>query len=114
MGQIRLEQAQPGMKLAADAVDRNGQLLAKAGTNITEKELRLFKIWGVCEVDVLGADHTAEGSQHAVIDPVVQPQHQAAARERFRLCDLNHPVVKLLIDECARRIAAGGSNGPHH
>lgn len=111
MGLIRLEQAQPGMELAADAMDRNGQLLAKAGKELSEKELRLFKMWGVREVDIVGSDDLVEEEQNSVQDLVVEPQHRDAARDRFRHCDLNHPVVALLLDECARRIAGRGSHG---
>jgi len=111
MGLIRLEQARPGMELASDAVDRNGQLLAKAGKELSDKELRLFKIWGVRELDILGPDMPAEESECSDQEFVVEPQHHAAARERFRHCDLDHPVVALLLDECARRIAGGGNHG---
>ena len=111
MGLIRLEQAQPGMELAADAMDRNGQLLAKAGKELSEKELRLFKIWGVREVDIVGSDNPVEEEQSSAHDLVVEPQHHAAARERFKHCELDHPVMVLLLDECARRIAGGGSHG---
>jgi hypothetical protein len=111
MGLIRLEQAQPGMQLASDAVDRNGQLLAKAGKQLTEKELRLFKIWGVQGIEIVGGENSAEESQDTAQDLIVEPQHAAAARELFRFCDLNHPVTALLLDECARRIAGRGTNG---
>jgi len=114
MGLIRLDQALPGMELAADAMDRNGQLLAKAGKELSEKELRLFKIWGVIEVDIVGSDDPVEEEQNGAHDLVVEPQHHAAARDLFRHCDVDHPVVFLLLDECARRIAGGGPNGAKH
>ena len=105
MGLIRLEQAQPGMELASDAADRNGQLLAKAGKELSDKELRLFKAWGVLELDVAGADILAEETQDSTHDLVIEPQHHAAARERFKHCDVKHPLVALLLEECARRVS---------
>jgi hypothetical protein len=114
MGLIRLEQAQPGMELAADAKDRNGQLLAKAGSELSDKELRLFKMWGVVEVDVVSSNNLVEEEDCGAQDLVVEPQHHAAARNLFRHCELDHPVVALLLDECARRIAGGGSHGAEH
>jgi hypothetical protein len=111
MGLIRLEQAQPGMQLAADVVDRNGQLLAKEGKELTEKELRLFKIWGVQGVEILGGEDSGQEHEEGVQDLVIEPQHANAARELFRHCDLEHPVVALLLEECTRRIAGRGNNG---
>jgi len=111
MGVIRLEQAQPGMELASDAADRNGQLLAKAGKELSDKELRLFKAWGVLELDVVGDDTPAEDPQGSTENLVVEPQHHAAARERFKHCDMDHPLVALLLEECARRIAGRENNG---
>jgi len=99
------------MQLASDAVDRNGQLLAKAGKVLAEKELRLFKIWGVQNIEIVGGNGPAEESQDTPQDLVVEPQHAAAARELFKHCDIDHPVVALLLDECARRIAGRGNNG---
>jgi hypothetical protein len=96
------------MQLASDAVDRNGQLLAKAGKELTDQELRLFKIWGVQGIEIVCGDESAEEVQEAAQDMVIEPQHAAAARELFRHCDLEHPVVAKLLDECARRIAARG------
>jgi len=110
MGQIRLEQAQPGMQLASDALDRDGQLLAKAGNELTEKELRLFKIWGVQTIEIVGDDDPPEAQDN---DPglVIEAHHIAAARELFRHCNFDHPVVALLFDECTRRLAGRGNNG---
>ncbi len=110
MGLLRLEQARPGMQLTSDVVDRNGQLLAKAGNELTEKELRLFKIWGVQGVNVAGDDDANQQLQNTAQDSVIEPRHAAAARELFRHCDLDHPVVALLLEECARRIAGGGKH----
>jgi hypothetical protein len=114
MARIRLEQAQPGMELASDVKDRNGQLLAKGGKELSEKELRLFKMWGVNEVDIVGGDGGADESSGAVLDPVIEPQHYAAARELFHHCEIDHPVVARLIGECARRIAHRGNHGSQH
>lgn len=112
MALIRLEQAQPGMELAADVVDRNGQLLAKAAKELSEKELRLFKMWGVTEVEIVGGEGV-EG-ETAGTDPVIEPQHRAAARELFHHCQLDDPIVARLLDECTRRIAHRGTHGAHH
>jgi hypothetical protein len=99
------------MQLASDVVDRNGQLLAKAGSELTEKELRLFKIWGVQSVEIAGSDDAVEELEKTAQDSVIEPQHAAAARELFRHCDLDHPVVALLLEECARRTAVRGNHG---
>ena len=47
MPRILLKEAQPGMSLAADALNAQQMLLLKKGVLLTEKNLRILKSWGV-------------------------------------------------------------------
>ena len=83
------------------------QLLARAGNAISEKELRLFKMWGVVEVEIAGPDD-GTGAGGPSLDPDVLPEHEEAAREFFAHADVEHPLMSRLFRECARRIAREG------
>ncbi len=108
MAPMRLENAQPGMELAADVTDRNGQLLARAGKEISEKELRLFKMWGVIEIEIAGGE--GDDGAGATMDAEVLPEHEEAAKEFFRHTDLEHELMVQLFRECARRLAREGGS----
>ncbi|WP_291323384.1 HDOD domain-containing protein [Desulfonatronospira sp.] len=54
MGKIIVEDLKPGMVLEDDVRDFNGRFLLGRGLSIEEKHLRIFKIWGVSEVDIHG------------------------------------------------------------
>jgi hypothetical protein len=95
------------MELGGDVTDRNGQLLARAGKVVGEQELRLFKMWGVVEVEIVGPDDGG-GTGGSLIDPEVRPEHEAAARELFVHADVEHPLMSRLFRECLRRLARGG------
>jgi hypothetical protein len=52
MPRILLKEAQPGMSLAADALNAQQMLLLKKGVLLTEKNLRILKSWGVETISV--------------------------------------------------------------
>ncbi|MEJ5357622.1 MAG: HDOD domain-containing protein [Desulfobacterales bacterium] len=92
MGITALAQIRPGMVLAEDVRDVNGRLLLSRGKTIGPEHIRVFKIWGVNRVSVLGAlEPEAEAR------PAVDPQRIEAARRelepRFRRTDRSHPAV---------------------
>ncbi len=59
MNNIFLENIRPGMVLAQDVHDCNGRFLLSKGLNLSEKHLRILKIWGVSELAVCGSDFNA-------------------------------------------------------
>ncbi|WP_150112183.1 HDOD domain-containing protein [Desulfonatronovibrio hydrogenovorans] len=56
---VPIENIRPGMILDQDIRDHNGRFLLGKGLTIQDKHLRIFKIWGISQVDVqgLGQDH---------------------------------------------------------
>ena len=59
MGKIFLENIKPGMILAQDVHDCNGRFLLSKGLHLSEKHLRILKIWGISELEVCGPDFNA-------------------------------------------------------
>ena len=52
MGKVNLDDIKPGMKLERDVQERSGRVLLRAGTEITERHLNIFRTWGVAEADI--------------------------------------------------------------
>jgi len=113
MPALRLEQLQVGMELDGDVLDRNGQPLVRAGTVLSEKDLRRFKMWGVAEVDIVGEGGQAEELVSVAIDPALLEQYQPEVRRLFKHTNLEHPFIAQLFQECLiryvrRHAGAGG------
>ena len=51
---LRLEKLQPGMRLAEPAYNFQGVLLLDAGSELSEKNIRILKSWGVAKVSIDG------------------------------------------------------------
>ena len=94
MGTINLDNVKPGMVLAKEARDMNGRILLAAGTELTEKHLRVFRIWGVSEVDVQGIEHqdvVAEATAH--VEPTSLRDAEEKAAQLFALTERSHPAI---------------------
>ncbi|MCF8094628.1 MAG: HDOD domain-containing protein [Desulfobacteraceae bacterium] len=105
----------PGMVLARDVMDQTGRLLAPSGQEITEKLIRIFKIWGVGEVRVKAPE---DGDIPADTEPPVPEQIRKKAEElvgyRFQYNDLNDPFVYELFQLSSARKARRMLNNPDH
>ncbi|MEQ8160098.1 MAG: hypothetical protein ABRQ33_02835, partial [Smithellaceae bacterium] len=54
VGLLNIKNLQAGMILAEDLADATGRLLIAKGTVLTEKHLKICKIWGVVEARIEG------------------------------------------------------------
>jgi len=54
MAVVLLKNLRPGMVVAEDVKDLNGNILIQKGVEIEEKHERILKSWGVSDVEVLG------------------------------------------------------------
>ncbi|MGH2518262.1 MAG: hypothetical protein ACRDF8_00540, partial [Chloroflexota bacterium] len=48
-----LRELKQGMRLVRGVVSPQGALLARPGEELTEKHLRLFKMWGVADAEIM-------------------------------------------------------------
>lgn len=97
MGVVALDAIKPGMVLGGDVKDRNGRILLTAGSEITEKHLRIFRMWGIHTVSVrdeIGEEGPQEEASE--IDPVQFQVAEEKVKVLFRHHDLNHPFIKEL------------------
>ena len=94
----------PGLTTAADVRDQLGQLLGPTGTVLTERHLRILHMCGIESVTVAGDDDPA-AEAIGQIDPALLQAALESLRQRFRLCDLTHPVMRELHALAAARLA---------
>ncbi len=106
MAIINIGNITPGMILASDVKDRSGRILLAAGKEVSEKALRIFKMWGVTEADIQGVEQEEIAARAAsAVKPEFLKAAEARAQELFRHCDAEHPVTKELLRLVALRLA---------
>ena len=90
--------------LRAEAIGRNGKVIAPAGTQLTEKHLRRFKTWGVIELDVDDAGSAGRaGDSSGPKKPIDKSAVIGELRRRFRHNRPHHPLIKALARHCIRK-----------
>ncbi len=55
MGLVKINQIYPGMTLAEDLRDARGRFLMPGGAALTEKHIKVLKMWGIIEANVKGS-----------------------------------------------------------
>ncbi len=95
MSFVHTDKIRENMVLAEDIRDPRGRLLLKKGQKITGSHIRVFKMWGVTEVNIEG-----EMTVGHVAEPDSTAEEIKAAEDRlrplFKHVDLNHPAVSEL------------------
>jgi hypothetical protein len=106
---IPVDDLEGGMVLAESVHDAQGRLLIQRDTELTDRHLRAFQLWGIQSVRILGP-----GSNEPEPPPIsseILARAEALVRERFRHNDLEHPLIVAILRVClmreARRLADG-------
>ena len=93
MGCITIDELNQGMVLSDDVLDINRKLLLAKGQRITPKHIRIFKIWGITEVNVFG-----KNEKKTEIEPwtntKLAEKIENNTKQIFKNVDLDHPVAK--------------------
>lgn len=106
MGTVRIKELKTGMVLADDVTDIKGRLLLPKGRPIGPEHVRIFKIWGIPQVQVAGAPGETQSAAPA-IDPARLEALRRGLEERFRLTDRNHPAIREIFSQALQARAAG-------
>jgi len=109
MDKVSIHNLSPGMVLNQDVKDPGGRLLAPAGQEISEKLIRVFKIWGVGEIRIKAAEDAEQTpSGEAEIPADIRRKAEEITRYRFQYNDLNDPFVdelfRIAVAKKARRL----------
>jgi hypothetical protein len=99
---IDVSQAQAGMVLAADILDKRGRVLIPTGAELKEKHLGALPAWGVTRIEVEGDD--VEGS--AEVEPWALEEADKELGGLFSATNRGHPAIDALYDVCKHRVAA--------
>lgn len=94
MSLITIDQAKAGMVLSKDAQDRNGRVLLREGTILTEKHLHILKSWGVQQLEFAGP--VDEASKQVDYPPAWLAEAEQKSQQRFQHNNPHHPVIELL------------------
>lgn len=106
MAIIPIDRLEAGMTLKANVCDRSGRLLLPAGAELADKQLKIFRTWGVTEADILlGPDEELAESagDDTTIDPLVLADAEQAVARMFRFNDIQHPMIHELMRICRER-----------
>ena len=115
MGIIHFEDIQPGMVLNSDLKDRNGRILLKAETPITEKHLKILKMWGILEADIQGVEkETVVSKENIEIDPILQKKVETELSQRFCHTNRQHPFMSELFRLLTLRRVLNQLRKEHH
>ncbi|MGD8264759.1 MAG: HDOD domain-containing protein [Desulfobacterales bacterium] len=93
MGAIHTDRLRPGLILAEDVQDINGRLLLTKGQVIQPKHIRIFKIWGISEVNIIDdAQSNAELQAEGHTENIEQVEN--VVKTVFSHTDLEHPAIR--------------------
>lgn len=107
MGLVKVSHLKPEMVVCSDVKDRNGRLLVAAGTRLTEKHIRIIRIWGIIEAEIEdNAQDDGVPPANDVLDPVMIRAAEETMRGRFRYNDLDNSVILELFRITSQREAS--------
>jgi hypothetical protein len=102
---VQIDNLETGMVLRTAVCDRSGRLLLPAGSELTDKRLRILRAWGVFEADVEGND-TVEATpppQADDLDPALVAAAEESVARLFSRNDPGHPAISELRRLCVVR-----------
>ena len=103
------------MVLADDLTDRMGRLLITRGAVLTEKYLKICKMWGVVEAQIEGVSgDDINASALNDFDPAEIAIASESVHKRFCHTDMEHPAIRELVRLCILRTAEGKNIDPDH
>jgi hypothetical protein len=103
------------MTLAADVKDRNGRVLLAAGAEITEKHIRIFRMWGATGADIEGVAREQIISQAAAaIDPALLREAETQIASLFGRANKEHPAMNELFRLATLRTVEKRMKGARH
>jgi HD-like signal output (HDOD) protein len=106
MGSVRLKMIKPGMVLAEDVRDTKGRLLLMKGKPVETEHVRIFKMWGIPQVEIVGAPGDAAAAPCPPVDPAWLATVTRETEELFDLTDRTHPAVQEIFRQAVAHRAA--------
>jgi putative nucleotidyltransferase with HDIG domain len=111
MTTVRTKMLKPGMMIADDVRDIKGRLLLARGKPIGADHIRIFKIWGIPQVEVAGVTEDAEDAP-APLDPAWIEAARQETERLFVLTERDHPAIKEIFNQAVQYRATRRSHPP--
>ncbi len=106
MARLSIDQLKCGMVLGEDLRDCNGRFLLSQGVELTEKHLRILKIWGVTDAEIEGVStKDIETANESRFDPQVLRNAFETTKARFLHADFKHEATREMFRLCTIRCA---------
>ena len=93
MGLMHINDLKPGMMLDKEVRDIKGRLLLKKDKEIQSTHIRIFKIWGITEVNIQG-NNGDRGPSTGLASPDKLDEIEENTKNLFRHADMEHPAIK--------------------
>ncbi|MEK9628525.1 MAG: hypothetical protein VW455_05850 [Nitrospinota bacterium] len=110
MKSVKIKFIREGMVTATEVKDRMGRTLLTQGKTITSKHLKVFKTWGVTEVNIMLPEDTSV--TEADVENPIDPKIISKMDELFKFTDRRHPIVNELYNLCLARKAKSLGDTP--
>ena len=96
MGIIHVDRLKTNMVLSEDVRDMNTRLLLAKDLKIQSKHIRILKMWGITEVNVVTDEPDYEETTTKEIDPKLLERIEESTKYLFHHVDLEHPAMQEL------------------
>jgi HD-like signal output (HDOD) protein len=106
MGTVRIKMLKPGMVLADDVRDIRGRLLLTRGRPVGPEHIRIFKMWGIPQVEIMGLGGDAEPAPAPPPDPAWLAAVRRETERLFRHTQQEHPAVIEMFNQAVLHRAA--------
>ncbi len=90
------------MILAENIINRDGRLLFGKGFKLTEKEIRILKMWGIIEAKIQSVPSSGTGEKDGE-KATDMAKIEAFLSPRFKHNPLDHPAVSTVYNLCVER-----------
>ncbi len=113
MAIVHTDKIHEDMILSEEVTDIKGRLLLKKGQKIESGHIRILKMWGITEVNIVG-EASSEDEKISTIDPELLEKITDATTQNFKHVDLNHPAMSELFRLCivlkSQNVISKGTN----
>ena len=106
---LNIDDLKPGMILAQPVRTHQGVLLLEAGARISKKNIRIFKSWGVLEIEIQGNPAAAKGRSG---DTEIKVKESIENQLKEKFCDvLDDPVMVEIFNAASKQLMRDYQNG---
>lgn len=103
MKTVKIKFIREGMVTATEVKDRMGRTLLTKGKTITGKHLKVFKTWGITEINIMSPKDSSTTQDEKENEIPVDPKIIKEIDELFKFADRRHPIVSELYNLCLSR-----------